>query len=64
MDVAKVLKDSWQAVQDSGVPKELQGTAFSRAIDLYAAPAGQPPKASAASAWRSDSTSASPAAAR
>ncbi len=44
MDVAKVLKDAWQAVQDSGVPKELQETAFNRAVDLYgAAPAGQPP---------------------
>lgn len=44
MDVAKVLKDAWQAVQESGVPKALQETAFSRAIDLYGgAPAGQPP---------------------
>ncbi len=36
MDVAKVLKDAWQAVQDSGVPKELQETALNRAIDLLA----------------------------
>jgi hypothetical protein len=44
VDVAKVLKDAWQAVQDSGVPKELQETAFNRAVDLYGgAPAGQPP---------------------
>jgi hypothetical protein len=49
VDVAKVLKDSWQAVQDSGVPKELQEVAFNRAIDLVAGPpkrpdpAGSPP---------------------
>jgi hypothetical protein len=44
VDVAKVLKDAWQAVLDSGVPKELQETALNRAIDLYAGPpAGQPP---------------------
>jgi hypothetical protein len=44
MDVAKVLKDAWQAVQDSGVPKELQKTAFNRAIDMLGgAPPAQPP---------------------
>ena len=35
VDVAKVLKDSWQAVEDSGVPKEMQEIAFNRAVDLY-----------------------------
>lgn len=44
VDVAKVLKDSWQAVQDSGVPKEFHEIAFNRAVDLYGyAPAMQSP---------------------
>ena len=45
VDVAKVLKDSWQAVLDSEVPKEYREIAFNRAVDLYgyAPVAGQPP---------------------
>jgi hypothetical protein len=44
VDVTKVLKDAWQAVKDSGVPKELQEVALSRAIDMLSgAPAAQPP---------------------
>ncbi|BBY77841.1 hypothetical protein MPRF_47400 [Mycolicibacterium parafortuitum] len=45
MDVAKVLKDAWQAVEDSGVPKEMQEIAFNRAVDLYgyAPSVAQPP---------------------
>ena len=44
MDVTKVLTDSWQAVLDSGVPKEMQKTAFNRAVDLFGyAPAVQSP---------------------
>ncbi|UNB54849.1 hypothetical protein [Mycolicibacterium sp. YH-1] len=35
MDVTKVLKDSWQAVLDSGVPDEVREVAFNRAVDLY-----------------------------
>lgn len=44
VDVAKVLKDAWQAVKDSGVPKGLQEIAFNRAVEFYGyAPAGQSP---------------------
>jgi hypothetical protein len=44
MDVAKVLKDAWQAVLDSGVPEEFREVAFNRAVDLYGyAPAAQSP---------------------
>ncbi|WP_163768341.1 hypothetical protein [Mycolicibacterium parafortuitum] len=43
--MAKVLKDAWQAVEDSGVPKEMQEIAFNRAVDLYgyAPSVAQPP---------------------
>jgi len=44
VDVAKVLKDSWQAVLDSGVPEEFREVAFNRAVDLYGyAPTVQSP---------------------
>jgi hypothetical protein len=44
VDVAKVLKDAWKAVEDSGVPEGYRETAFNRAIDMLGgAPVGQPP---------------------
>jgi hypothetical protein len=44
MGVAQVLKDAWQAVEDSGVPEPMQEAAFNRALDLLGgAPAAQAP---------------------
>jgi hypothetical protein len=44
MDVEKLLKDAWKAVEESGMPESLYETAFNRAVDLLAGPAvAQPP---------------------
>lgn len=60
MDVGKVLRDAWAAVDEADLPDDLRSVAFSEAVRLLAPPAPNSSSPRSEKAGRNDTQSSSP----